>query len=139
MSSDIAWAVTRNNSAFLLKKRGVAKPFSTDPLNVTNQHSQRYTGLVNTKAIGITAGPENKGFTVTIKKSKKAHRPGNGKTTVHMKAGARRSLHKLKALIVKQRYRKDLGQAAIRRAAIIIRSQKPLPIRKGGKPVKKAE
>ena len=139
MSTDIAWAITRNSSVYLLKKRGVAKPFSTDPLNITNKHSQRYSGLVNNKAIGIAAGPENKGFTVTIKKSKKAHRPGSSKTTVHMKAGARRSLHKLKDLIVKQRYRKDLAQAALRRAAIIIRSQKALPIRKGGKPVKKAE
>jgi large subunit ribosomal protein L28e len=56
-----------------------------------------------------------------------------------MKAGAGRSLHKLKSMIVKQRYRKDLGQAALRRAAIIIRSQKPLPARKGSKPAKKAE
>jgi large subunit ribosomal protein L28e len=139
MSSDIAWAITRNNSAYLLKKRGCAKPFSTDPLNLTNKHSQRYTGLVNRKAIGIAPGPENKGFTITIKKSKKSNRPGASKDKVTMKAGARRSLHKLKALIVKQRYRKDLGQAALRRAAIIIRSQKPLPTRKGGKPAKKAE
>jgi large subunit ribosomal protein L28e len=56
MSSDVAWAVTRNNSAFLLKKRGCSKPFSTDPLNLTNKHSQRYTGLVNKKAIGVAPG-----------------------------------------------------------------------------------
>ena len=30
------------------------------------------------------------------------------------------------------RYRKDLNKAAIKRAAIIVRSQKPLPTRKGG-------
>ncbi len=58
MSSDVAWAVTRNNSAYLLKKRGVAKPFSSDPLNLTNKHSQRYTGLVNKKAIGIAPGKD---------------------------------------------------------------------------------
>ena len=56
-----------------------------------------------------------------------------GKQTVTMKAGPRRSLHKVKALIVKQRYRKDLAKAALRRAAIIVRSQKPLPPRKGSK------
>merc|ERR1712080_181789 len=115
MSSDIAWAITRNNSAYLLKKRNCPKPFSTDPMNLTNKHSQRYTGLVNKKAVAVAPAADNKGLTVT------------------MKAGPRRSLHKVKALIVKQRYRKDLAKAALRRAAIIVRSQKPLPPRKGSK------
>merc|ERR1711962_1735064 len=127
--SEIAWAITRNNSAFLLKKRNCPKPFSTDPMNLTNKHSLRYTGLVNKKAVAITPAADNKGFDVTIKGGKGA----KGKQTVTMKAGPRRSLHKVKALIVKQRYRKDLAKAALRRAAIIVRSQKPLPPRKGSK------
>merc|ERR1712157_196894 len=115
MSSDIAWAITRNNSAYLLKKRNCPKPFSTDPMNLTNKHSQRYVGLVNKKAVAIAPASDNKGFTVTIK------------------AGPRRSLHKVKALIIKQRYRKDLTKAAMKRASVIVRSQKPLPARKGTK------
>ena len=70
MSSDIAWAITRNNSAFLLKKRNCPKPFSTDPMNLTNKHSQRYTGLVNKKAVAVAPAADNKGFTVTIKGGK---------------------------------------------------------------------
>merc|ERR1711956_27063 len=119
MSSEIAWAITRNNSAFLLKKRNCPKPFSTDPMNLTNKHSQRYTGLVNKKAVAVAPAADNKGFTVTIKGGKGI---AKGKQTVT----------KVKALIVKQRYRKDLNKAAIKRAAIIVRSQKPLPTRKGG-------
>jgi hypothetical protein len=42
VSADVAWAVIRNNSAFLLKKRGVKKAFSTEPCNLTNVNSQRY-------------------------------------------------------------------------------------------------
>merc|ERR1711956_209120 len=98
----------------LLKKRNCPKPFSTDPMNLTNKHSQRHGGLVNKKAVAVAPAADNKGFTVTIK------------------SGPRRTLHKVKALIVKQRYRKDLNKAAIKRAAIIVRSQKPLPTRKGG-------
>ena len=30
----------------------------------------RYSGLVNAKAVGITAGPDNKGFVLTTKRSK---------------------------------------------------------------------
>merc|ERR1712099_66881 len=139
MSSDIAWAITRNNSAFLLKKRNCPKPFSTDPMNLTNKHSLRYTGLVNKKAVAITPAADNKGFDVTIKGGK-GSKVAKGKQTVTMKSGPRRSLHKVKPLIVKQRYRKDLSKAAMKRAAVIVRSQKPLPPRKGSKaPAKKSE
>ena len=61
VSSDIAWAVIRNNSSFLLKKRGVKKPFSTEPCNLTNRNTQRHNGLVNNKVVGISATADNKG------------------------------------------------------------------------------
>lgn len=78
MSTDITWAITRNNSCFLLKKRGTLKPFSTDPLNVTHRYSQRYNGFCNKKAVGV-APAGNKGFTITTKKPSKATRPGKEK------------------------------------------------------------
>jgi large subunit ribosomal protein L28e len=134
VSSDVAWAVIRNNSAFLLKKRGVKKAFSTEALNLTNLNSQRYSGLVNAKAVGITAGPDNKGFVLTTKRAKTGHRPSKSLVKITMKAGPRRSLHKVKGALLKQRYRKDLSKAALRKASAIVRSQKPLPKRKGAKP-----
>merc|ERR1712241_830977 len=131
MSSDIEWAVTRNNSAFLLKKRGCPKPFSTDPMNLTNKNSQRYNGYLHKKALGVSA--IDKGFALTVKKPSRANRPGRSTQRTEMKSGARTSLSKVKSMMVKQRYRKDLTKAALRRAAAIIRSQKPLPARKGAK------
>merc|ERR1712109_143235 len=98
----------------LLKKRGVKKPFSTEACNLTNRNAMRYNGLVNTKAVGVTAAADNKGFVLTTKRSKLSHKPA-------------------KATPNKQRYRKDLTKAAMRRAAAIVRSQKPLPKRKGSK------
>jgi len=62
MSNDVAWAVTRNSSRFLLKKRNCPKPFSTDPMNLTNLHSQRYSGICNSKAVGVM--PAKAGFQV---------------------------------------------------------------------------
>eukprot|EP00088_Acartia_fossae_P068874 TRINITY_DN8835_c0_g1_i1.p1 TRINITY_DN8835_c0_g1~~TRINITY_DN8835_c0_g1_i1.p1 ORF type:complete len:141 (+),score=62.35 TRINITY_DN8835_c0_g1_i1:40-462(+) len=138
VSSDIAWAVIRNNSSFLLKKRGVKKPFSTEPCNLTNRNAQRYNGLVNDKVVGIAAAADNKGFVMTTKRSKNSYRPAKAIISTTMKAGPGRSLHKVKAALGKQRYRKDLTKAAMRRAAAIARSQKPLPARKGVKaPAKK--
>jgi large subunit ribosomal protein L28e len=137
VSSDIAWAVIRDNSSFLLKKRGVKKPFSTEPCNLTNKNSQRYNGLVNSKAVGISAAADNKGFVLTTKRSKNGNKPSKSVVATTMKAGPRRSLQNVKAVLVKGRYRKDLTKAALRRAAVITRSQKPLPPRKGAKAAKK--
>jgi len=139
VSSDIAWAVIRNNSSFLLKKRGVKKPFSTEPCNLTNRNAQRYNGLVNSKAVGVSAAADNKGFVLTTKRSKCGNKPNKALVATTMKAGARRSLRSVKSVLVKGRYRKDLTKAALRRAAVIARSQKPLPARKGAKAAAKKE
>merc|ERR1712228_782019 len=128
VSSDIAWAVVRDNSCFLLKKRGVKKPFSTEPCNLTNKNAQRYNGIVNNKVVGESPAEDNKGFVLTTKRAKLAHKPGKAMCATTMKAGAGRSFHKMKA---------DLAKAALRRAAAISRSQKALPARKGSKVAKK--
>merc|ERR1712059_177734 len=112
-------------------KRGVKKPFSTEPLNLTNRNSYRYNGLVQAKAVGVSAARDDKGFVVTTKRCKAAHKPGKSLVHTTMKAGLGRSLHMTKGSLIKQRYRKDLTKAAMRRAAAIVRSQKPLPKRKG--------
>merc|ERR1712106_1150299 len=111
VSSDIAWAVIRDSSCFLLKKRGVKKPFSTEPCNLINRNSMRYNGLVNGKVVGISPAADAKGFVLTTKKAKKAHRPGKSMVNITIKAG-------------------------LRRASAICRSQKPIPARKGAKAVK---
>merc|ERR1739840_55108 len=99
----------------------------------TNRNTQRHNGLVNSKVVGISATADNKGFVLTTKRAKSAHKPNKALVATTMKAGARRSLHSVKAVMVKGRYRKDLTKAALRRAAAITRSQKALPARKGAK------
>merc|ERR1712179_72943 len=123
---------------FLLKKRGVPKPFSVEALNLTNRNSARYNGLVNAKAVGVSAAPDNKGF-VTTKRCRMSHKPAKCLVNTTMTTGLGRSLHKTKGALIKQRYRKDLTKAAMRRAAAIVRSQKPLPKRTGSKGASKKE
>ena len=74
---------------------------------------------------------------MTTKRSKNGNKPSKSVVATTMKAGPRRSLQNVKAVLVKGRYRKDLTKAALRRAAVITRSQKPLPPRKGAKAAKK--
>ncbi|GFG38015.1 hypothetical protein Cfor_02314 [Coptotermes formosanus] len=70
MSAHLTWMIIRNNNAYLLKKRTIKKPFSTEPNNLTNLSSFRYSGLIHKKSVGVVAAPDNKGFTVVYKKSR---------------------------------------------------------------------
>jgi len=137
MSSHLVWGIIRNNNAFLLKKRNISKPFSTEPSNLTNLNSYRYNGLVHKKTISVVDAPDKKGFTVVYKKAKKNMKPRKNTVRVTMKAGPRRSLYKLKRLLNKNRYRTDLTKAALRRASAVLRSQKPIAAKK--QKAKKAE
>merc|ERR1712126_340560 len=106
---------------YLLKKRNCPKAFSTDPMSLTNA-----------KAIGVQVPKSGNGFEVVVKKPKSSHKPAKSTTTTVLKSGPRRSVPTLKRLVHRQRYRKDLCAAALRRASAICRSLKPLPKRKGG-------
>ncbi|SPP77531.1 60S ribosomal protein L28 [Drosophila guanche] len=126
-SSHLNWLIIRNNNAFLLKKRDVNKPFSTEPNNLASVSSYRYSGIVHKKTLGVVPAADKKGFTAVLKKGKYAQRPAKNTVRVDFKAGPRRSLKKLKNLLIGAKYRKDLTQAALRRASAVLRSQKPLP------------
>ncbi|KAK9891409.1 hypothetical protein WA026_014647 [Henosepilachna vigintioctopunctata] len=137
MSSHLVWSIIRNNNAFLLKKRNISKPFSTEPNNLTNLNSYRYNGYIHKKTVGIVDGPDKKGFTVVYKKAKKQHKPRQNTVKRTLKSGPRRSLYKLKRLLDANKYRTDLTKVALRRASAVLRSQKP---GRGKKPkTKKAE
>ncbi|PNF30616.1 60S ribosomal protein L28 [Cryptotermes secundus] len=130
MSSHLTWMIIRNNNAYLLKKRNIKKPFSTEPNNLNNLSSYRYSGLIHKKSVGVVAAPDNKGFTVVYKKSRSSYKPAKSVVKRTMKAGPRRSLYKLKRLLRANKYRTDLTKAALRRASAVLKSQKPLPIKK---------
>ncbi|XP_014227008.1 60S ribosomal protein L28 [Trichogramma pretiosum] len=130
MSAHLNWMIIRNNNAFLLKKRNINKPFSTEANNLTNLSSYRYSGLIHKKSVGIVDTPDKKGFTVVYKKAKNVNKPAKSTVKRTMKAGPRRSLYKLKNLLQKNKYRRDLTKVALRRASAVLRSQKPLPAKK---------
>ncbi|XP_030760875.1 60S ribosomal protein L28 [Sitophilus oryzae] len=137
MSSHLVWSIIRNNNAFLLKKRNISKPFSTESNNLTNLSSYRYNGLVHKKSLSIVDAPDKKGFTVVYKKSKKQRKPRQNLVKRTFKSGPRRSLFKLKTLLEGNKYRTDLTKAALRRASAVLRSQRPQPAKK--QKVKKTE
>ena len=72
MSAHLTWMIIRNNNAYMMKKRNIRKPFSTEPNNLNNLSSFRYNGLIHKKSVGVIAAPDNKGFTVVYKKAKES-------------------------------------------------------------------
>ncbi|KAB2576947.1 Ribosomal protein L28e [Lasiodiplodia theobromae] len=135
VSADLVWEVTRNTSAFLLKrKQAGGVQFSRDPLNLTNKHARKYEGFVNDKAYGIQP-TENGGVQLTIKKANKYNKPINAiQTSTFGPATSSRKVYKnIINSTVKRHYRADLQKEAVARASAIKKSQKPV---KAAKPAK---
>jgi len=75
--------------------------------------SYRYSGIVHKKTLGVVPAADKKGFTAVLKKGKYAQRPAKNTVRVDFKSGPRRSLKKLKNLLIGSKYRKDLTQVNI--------------------------
>uniref|UniRef100_A0A2M3ZYP3 Large ribosomal subunit protein eL28 n=2 Tax=Anopheles triannulatus TaxID=58253 RepID=A0A2M3ZYP3_9DIPT len=130
VSSHLSWLIIRDHNAYLLKQKNIRKPFSTEPNNLTNLSSFRYSGLVHRRTVGVTPA-EKKGVVFTYKRKGCYYKPAKAPVKVTLKDGARRTLKKIKNIMKNSRYRKDLKQAALRRTCAILRSQRPAPVKKG--------
>jgi len=122
MSADLQWMILRNNSCFLLRNQGTT--FTKEPLNLTGRHSFKNCGLINKKAVGVTADPTGKGVVLTTKKNKYVNKPAKVLSKVTLTSNSRRTVKTIKNLCGKSFYRQDLEDAAVRRASAILRSQR---------------
>jgi large subunit ribosomal protein L28e len=51
MSDTLVWSIVRNNSSFLFKRNGIQ--LTSEPNNVTNLNTFKFSGLANSKAVGL--------------------------------------------------------------------------------------
>lgn len=80
-----------------------------EPNNLTNKSSFRYSGIVQRKTVGVTPAADKKGFVVSLKKVKGQRKPAKLYNEVKMRQpGFRRPLKKLRNILTKNNYRKDL-------------------------------
>ncbi|XP_065917023.1 large ribosomal subunit protein eL28-like [Dysidea avara] len=119
MSANLQWQCIRKSSSFILQKNGVT--FSTEPMNLANKNSFKFSGLVNKKAVGIENGPEGKGVTLVTKKQTNA-RQFTVKKTALVK-NRRKTYHSIRKSLGTSEYRKDLIECAVRRASAYWASQ----------------
>ncbi|XP_039254810.1 large ribosomal subunit protein eL28-like [Styela clava] len=123
MSANLQWMIIRNNSCFLLKRND--QQFTTELNNLKNKNSYRFNGLIHKKTVGVEADPEGKGVVLVTKKKGSYRKPKTSLHKVTLNRGWRRSLRSIRRTVRKNRYRKDLKMAAVRRASAILKSQKP--------------
>ena len=146
MSADLQWSIIRKNSSFLVKRSGLT--LSAEPLNLTNQHSFKFSGLANTKAVGVQKAKDGK-ITLLIKNGRRAF-AAQPRKAVQSIVLARNQANKsnaaakaIKALTADSYVRGDLTRFAIARYHALKRAKSvavPLPKKKlrGRKAVKKA-
>ena len=123
MSASLQWSIIRNNSSFLVKSLG--NTFTKEPNNLTGKNAFKYNGLVNKKVVGVEPSPDGKGVLLVTKKKRGHNKPGSNLVSNKLSKNSRATLKSIRNACSKSHYRGDLEDAAIRRAAAIIRSQRP--------------
>ncbi|XP_028928519.1 60S ribosomal protein L28 [Ornithorhynchus anatinus] len=128
MSAYLQWMVVRNCSSFLIKRN--KQTYSTEPNNLKARNSFRYNGLIHRKTVGVEPAADGKGIVVVLKRRAGQRKPATSYVRTTINKNARATLSSLRHIIRKNKYRKDLRMAALRRASAILRSQKPVVVKK---------
>lgn len=120
MSSELVWQLVRNNSSFLVKRNGAQ--LTSEPGNLTNVNSFKYSGLANNRTIDVSALPNNKGVVVSFKSKVPgaARKPAKANNKVVLdKISAKRHFRKVAKVITannnRKYYRRDLTVTALAR------------------------
>uniref|UniRef100_A0A8C3H9F2 Large ribosomal subunit protein eL28 n=1 Tax=Chrysemys picta bellii TaxID=8478 RepID=A0A8C3H9F2_CHRPI len=101
-----------------------------EPNNLKARNSFRYNGLIHRKTVGVEPAADGKGIVVVLKKRAGQRKPATSYEKTTINKNARATLNSLRHIIRKNNYRKDLRMAALRRASAILRSQKPVVVKK---------
>ncbi|XP_043854549.1 60S ribosomal protein L28-like [Dromiciops gliroides] len=128
MSAHLQWMVLRNCSSFLIKSN--MQTYSTEPNNLKARNSFRYNGLIHRKTVGIEPAADGKGIMVVLKRRAGQRKPAASYVRTTINKNARATLNSVRHIIRKNKYQTDLCMAALRRASAILRSQKPVVVKK---------
>jgi len=121
-SSHVQWMVLRNSSSFLHKRK--LGTFTTEPNNLKNRNSFRFNGLIHPKVVGVENVKDGKGVVFTTGNTRNVKKPTKRFHKTKLTKDSRRTLTSIRRTIRKQRYRKDLKMAALRRASALLRGQR---------------
>lgn len=121
-NSDLLWAITQNNSSYLVKSRtGGGSQFSKDPLNLTGKNSSTHGGFIKAKALGIRKLQDGS-IELSAKVTKNADKPNKAVSKTVFKPS--KNSRSVAAAVSKAAagYRDDLRYEAVVRASALSRS-----------------
>eukprot|EP00252_Welwitschia_mirabilis_P021092 TRINITY_DN5301_c0_g1_i1.p1 TRINITY_DN5301_c0_g1~~TRINITY_DN5301_c0_g1_i1.p1 ORF type:complete len:151 (+),score=24.53 TRINITY_DN5301_c0_g1_i1:181-633(+) len=123
---DLVWEIVRNNNSFLVKQNGNSSAkvlFSSEPNNLYNTHSYKFSGLANKKTVSIAPG-EGDRVTVVLatSKTKKQNKPASMMNRTVLKKDFRRIEKAILNQIAENNYRPDLKKHALARLSAVHKS-----------------
>mmetsp|Transcript_26007 Transcript_26007/g.29762 ORF Transcript_26007/g.29762 Transcript_26007/m.29762 type:complete len:152 (+) Transcript_26007:67-522(+) len=135
-SSSLQWELLKTNSSFTVKRNG--HTFSTDPYNLTNEHTPSSMGLVNKNGVGLSMSGslEKKSnlrhFTVLVRKNKRvasAIKRKNGKSNaetplIHSEYNIKKGINRTAKFLQSQLKGSRLLTPALRRLKALHESTK---------------
>ncbi|PVD21932.1 hypothetical protein C0Q70_17735 [Pomacea canaliculata] len=107
-----------------------------EPNNLRGQNSFRFNGVIRKRTVGVEPAKDGKGVVLVTKRANGQKNPAKIYSRVELKRDPRRTFNAIRKITKCGGYRKDLSTAAIRRAAAIIKSQRPVVPKKTGRPKK---
>ncbi|CCG84595.1 protein of unknown function [Taphrina deformans PYCC 5710] len=125
-SNDLLWLCIRDNSSFIVKRPN-EKMFSREPMNLTNKHTAKYSGLANNRIIGVQPSKSGKGVTLYTK-SKPDHDSKPAKTVIKStlrNSSAKGISQNIYNSTIKKGYRVDLRYEALARGSACILASQP--------------
>uniref|UniRef100_G1TL08 Large ribosomal subunit protein eL28 n=1 Tax=Oryctolagus cuniculus TaxID=9986 RepID=G1TL08_RABIT len=129
MSAHLQWMVVRNCSSFLIKRN--KQIYSMEPNNLKARNSFCYNGLIHRKTVGVEPAADGKGVVVVMKRRSGQRKLATSYVHTTINKNARATLSSIRHMIRKNKYRPDhVCMAAFRRASAILRSQKPVMVKR---------
>jgi len=120
-------------------KRKHMPSLSKEPNNLKGRNSFRYSGLVHKKTVGVEPAATGKGVVLVTRNGNSMRKPAKNYTRVELKGNSRGTLKTIGQSLFKGRYRQDLKMCAVRRASALLRSQKPVVVKKARAGAKKKD
>eukprot|EP01018_Ginkgo_biloba_P001813 Gb_38783 [translate_table: standard] len=121
----LIWEIVKRNNCFLVKKNGNSNAkvqFSSEPNNLYNLNSYKFSGLASKKTVSITPAGEGLAVVLATTKTKKQNKPADAVNRSILKKEFRRMAKAVVNQVADNYYRPDLKRPALARLSAVYKS-----------------
>ncbi|EFJ31412.1 hypothetical protein SELMODRAFT_164298 [Selaginella moellendorffii] len=124
-SPDLIWLLVKNSNKFLVKRNGnssASVQFSSEPNNLYNLNTYKYSGLANKKTVAVAPAGEKMDIVLTTTKKKKSNKPASYLNRSLLKSNFKNKAKVIINQVGDNGYRPDLKRAALARLTSVHKS-----------------